>query len=159
VLLCLLAILYLNAAPIKVFAGDDAKDGTTASPDKIDASKPELTEGERWLLDRFKQLEKRVRAPEIGERNGLGEHHPAGHFHSVVRVPALRLAEGRGILNTTANGWFQIALFLLVVFLITQPLGIFMARVFSGQKTFLDPVLRPIEKNYLPAHRWVRTTK
>jgi len=46
----------------------------------------------------------------------------------------------------TANGWFQIGFFLLVVFLITKPLGVFMTRVFSGEKTFLDPVLRPIEK-------------
>jgi potassium-transporting ATPase potassium-binding subunit len=46
----------------------------------------------------------------------------------------------------TANGWFQIGFFLLVVFLITKPLGIFMARVFSREKTFLDPILRPIEK-------------
>jgi len=34
----------------------------------------------------------------------------------------------------------------LVIFLITKPLGAFLARVFSGEKTFLDPVLRPIEK-------------
>lgn len=46
----------------------------------------------------------------------------------------------------TANGWFQIFLFLAVIFLITKPLGVFMARVFSGEKTFLDPVLRPVEK-------------
>src|SRR6201984_3721497 len=46
----------------------------------------------------------------------------------------------------TANGWFQIGFFLLVVFLITKPLGVFMARVFSRERTFLDPILRPIEK-------------
>src|SRR5882757_7730844 len=46
----------------------------------------------------------------------------------------------------TANGWFQIGFFLLVVFLITKPLGVFMTRVFGGEKTFLDPVFRPIEK-------------
>jgi K+-transporting ATPase ATPase A chain len=46
----------------------------------------------------------------------------------------------------SANGRFQIGFFLLVIFLITKPLGIFLARVFSGEKTFLDPVLRPIEK-------------
>ena len=46
----------------------------------------------------------------------------------------------------TANGWFQIGFFLLVVFAITKPLGVFMARVFSREKTFLDPLLRPIEK-------------
>src|SRR4029077_3107810 len=46
----------------------------------------------------------------------------------------------------TANGWFQIALYLLVIFLVTKPLGVFMARVFSREKTFLDVALRPIEK-------------
>ena len=46
----------------------------------------------------------------------------------------------------TANGWFQIGLYLLVILLITKPMGVFMARVFSGEKTFLDPVMRPVEK-------------
>jgi K+-transporting ATPase ATPase A chain len=46
----------------------------------------------------------------------------------------------------TANGWFQIVLFLLVIFLATKPLGVFMTRVFNREKTFLDPVMRPIER-------------
>ncbi len=46
----------------------------------------------------------------------------------------------------TANGWFQIVLFLALILAITKPLGVFMARVFSGERTFLDPVLRPIER-------------
>jgi K+-transporting ATPase ATPase A chain len=46
----------------------------------------------------------------------------------------------------TANGWLQILLFLLLVFLVTKPMGIFMARVFNREKTFMDPVLRPIER-------------
>jgi K+-transporting ATPase ATPase A chain len=46
----------------------------------------------------------------------------------------------------TANGWFQIGLFLLMIFAIARPLGVYMARVFSGEKTFLDPVLRPAER-------------
>jgi potassium-transporting ATPase potassium-binding subunit len=46
----------------------------------------------------------------------------------------------------TANGWFQIGLFLTVVFLITKPLGLFLVRVFERKHTFLDPVLRPVEK-------------
>lgn len=46
----------------------------------------------------------------------------------------------------SANGWFQIFLFLAVVFVITKPLGVFIARVFNREKTFLDPLLRPIEK-------------
>ncbi len=46
----------------------------------------------------------------------------------------------------TANGWFQIGLYLLVLFLITKPIGIFLARVFEREKTFLDPLLRPVER-------------
>jgi K+-transporting ATPase ATPase A chain len=46
----------------------------------------------------------------------------------------------------TANGWFQIAVFLALVLAVTKPMGVFMARVFSREKTFLDPVLRPIER-------------
>ena len=46
----------------------------------------------------------------------------------------------------TANGWFQILLFLAVILAITKPLGVFMTRVFSGEKTLLDPLLRPVEK-------------
>jgi K+-transporting ATPase ATPase A chain len=46
----------------------------------------------------------------------------------------------------TANGWFQIAIFLLLVLAVTKPLGVFMARVFNRERTFLDPVLRPIER-------------
>ncbi len=45
----------------------------------------------------------------------------------------------------TANGWFQIGIYLLAIFLVTKPLGVFMARVFGREKTFLDPALRPIE--------------
>jgi len=46
----------------------------------------------------------------------------------------------------TSNGWMQIAVFLALILAITKPLGVFMARVFSGGKTFLDPVLRPMER-------------
>lgn len=46
----------------------------------------------------------------------------------------------------TANGWFQILFFLLVIFLVTKPLGIFLTRVFNREKTFLDPILRPVER-------------
>jgi potassium-transporting ATPase potassium-binding subunit len=46
----------------------------------------------------------------------------------------------------TANGWLQIGFFLLVVFALTKPLGVFMAKVFDRKKTFLDFALRPIER-------------
>jgi len=46
----------------------------------------------------------------------------------------------------TLNGWFQIFLFFVAILLTTKPMGIFMASVFSRERTWLDPVLRPIEK-------------
>jgi potassium-transporting ATPase potassium-binding subunit len=46
----------------------------------------------------------------------------------------------------TPNGWTQIAVFLFLILVITKPLGIYMAKVFEREKTFLDPVMRPVEK-------------
>src|ERR1700741_5260079 len=46
----------------------------------------------------------------------------------------------------TVNGWLQILFFFVIILLVTKPLGIFMAHVFDRKKTFLDPVLRPVER-------------
>jgi potassium-transporting ATPase potassium-binding subunit len=46
----------------------------------------------------------------------------------------------------TIVGWVQIALFSVIVILITRPLGGYMTRVFAGERTFLSPVLRPVER-------------
>ena len=46
----------------------------------------------------------------------------------------------------SANGWFQIGLFLGVLLVLTKPVGSFLARVFARQKTLLDPLLVPVEK-------------
>jgi K+-transporting ATPase ATPase A chain len=46
----------------------------------------------------------------------------------------------------TINGWLQIFVFIALIFAVTKPLGIFMARVFAGERTFLDPLLRPVER-------------
>ncbi len=46
----------------------------------------------------------------------------------------------------TANGWLQILFFLALILAVTKPMGIFMAHVFSRQRTFMDPVLRPMER-------------
>jgi potassium-transporting ATPase potassium-binding subunit len=46
----------------------------------------------------------------------------------------------------TINGWLQIALYCVLVILITKPLGGYMTRVFEGQRTMLSPVLRPLER-------------
>jgi K+-transporting ATPase ATPase A chain len=46
----------------------------------------------------------------------------------------------------TLNGILQISLYLVVLLLLVKPLGAFMARVFQREKTFLDPVLGPVER-------------
>jgi K+-transporting ATPase ATPase A chain len=46
----------------------------------------------------------------------------------------------------TGNGWFQIFLFFCLVLALTKPLGNFLYRVYERKPTFLDPVLRPIER-------------
>src|SRR5262245_7173650 len=46
----------------------------------------------------------------------------------------------------TGNGWLQLLLFLIVVLAVTKPIGRFMTRVFNRERTWLDPVLRPVER-------------
>ena len=43
------------------------------------------------------------------------------------------------------NGWLQIAIYFAVLTALVVPLGRYMARVFEGQRTFLSPVLQPVE--------------
>ncbi len=46
----------------------------------------------------------------------------------------------------TLNGWLQIAVFFFIVLAVAKPMGLFMARLFTGQNTFVHPVLRPVER-------------
>src|SRR5215472_7352665 len=46
----------------------------------------------------------------------------------------------------TANGWVQIAVYCAIIIAITAPLGGYMTRVFNGERTFLSPILRPLER-------------
>jgi K+-transporting ATPase ATPase A chain len=46
----------------------------------------------------------------------------------------------------TANGWFQILFFLGVLFALTPVIGGYMAKVFTRQRTWLDPVMCPLER-------------
>ena len=46
----------------------------------------------------------------------------------------------------SANGWIQIGLFCLAIIVCVKPLGLYMARLFEGERTFLSPVLGPIER-------------
>ena len=44
-------------------------------------------------------------------------------------------------------GWLELAIFLIVLLLITKPLGIYLVQVLDGHgKTFLDPVVKPVER-------------
>jgi potassium-transporting ATPase potassium-binding subunit len=45
----------------------------------------------------------------------------------------------------TLIGWVQILIYCLIVVAITPPLGAYMTRVFSGERTLLSPILRPVE--------------
>src|SRR5215813_7857331 len=45
----------------------------------------------------------------------------------------------------TAIGWLQIILFFALIAALVKPLGWYMTRVFNGERTFLSPVLRPVE--------------
>jgi K+-transporting ATPase ATPase A chain len=45
----------------------------------------------------------------------------------------------------TAIGWVQIAVLFALVLICVKPLGLFMGRVFSGERTFLTPVFAPVE--------------
>jgi K+-transporting ATPase ATPase A chain len=46
----------------------------------------------------------------------------------------------------TVNGWMQIGVFFALVLLAAKPMGLYMANVFEGRKTWLDPLLRPVER-------------
>ena len=48
----------------------------------------------------------------------------------------------------TALGWLQAGIFFALIFALTKPLGAYMARVFSGERTFLSPAFLPIENAF-----------
>ncbi len=46
----------------------------------------------------------------------------------------------------TANGWIQIVLFCAIITALVKPVGSYMFRVFAGERTFLSPILAPVER-------------
>ena len=46
----------------------------------------------------------------------------------------------------TAASWFQLILYIVVLLALAKPLGTFMANVYEGKRTFLHPVLGPVER-------------
>ena len=51
----------------------------------------------------------------------------------------------------TLNGWMQIALYCAVVLALVKPLGLYMTHVFNGERTFLSPVIAPVERAFYRA--------
>jgi K+-transporting ATPase ATPase A chain len=66
----------------------------------------------------------------------------------------------------TSNGVLQIVIYFLIILALTKPLGSFMAKLFEGGRTFLHPILRPIETltykligvNEATEQRWTQYT-
>src|SRR5579862_9246735 len=46
----------------------------------------------------------------------------------------------------TPNGILQIVVYFLIIAAVAKPMGVFMTRVFAGERTFLHPALRPLER-------------
>ena len=51
----------------------------------------------------------------------------------------------------TWNGWLQIAVFVAIVLALVKPVGLYMAKVFNGEGTWLSPALRPVERLFYAA--------
>ncbi len=48
----------------------------------------------------------------------------------------------------TLTGWIQIAVFCIAVLALVKPLGFFLTRLLNGERTFLTPVLGPVERGF-----------
>ena len=46
----------------------------------------------------------------------------------------------------SVDGWLQFAIFSIILLATVRPVGVYLARVFEGERTWLDPVLRPCER-------------
>jgi K+-transporting ATPase ATPase A chain len=46
----------------------------------------------------------------------------------------------------TLFSWIQLILYIAVLLLLAKPLGAFMVRVYEGERTFLSPILQPVER-------------
>lgn len=51
----------------------------------------------------------------------------------------------------TFHGWAQIALYGLLIVAMVRPLGGYMTKLFAGERTFLAPVLAPVERAFYRA--------
>jgi K+-transporting ATPase ATPase A chain len=67
-----------------------------------------------------------------------------GHFDDLFDLRAV--ASREILIAMTFNGILQILAFIAVIAVLTKPMGLFLVRVYDGGKTFLDFLLRPIER-------------
>ena len=51
-----------------------------------------------------------------------------------------------GEIRVTAQGLLQLAVYLAVLLLLVKPLGAYMAAVFEGRRTFMSPLVGPVER-------------
>jgi K+-transporting ATPase ATPase A chain len=81
----------------------------------------------------------------LSEVSGDGGFNHWGYSGRIfINIPGLYLGKSGGIMMMTDI--LQIGITLLVILGLAWPLGLYMARVFTGGQTFLDPVLRPVER-------------
>src|SRR5581483_10627432 len=76
-------------------------------------------------------------------------HHQRTDRGAAAGLLALRAAQAGEVLaeaTMTLNGWLQLAVFFLAVLAVTKPLGIWMTKVFTGEKTWMSRVLGPVER-------------
>src|SRR5512139_1479749 len=87
----------------------------------------------------------------IGWPQSCGSHRERHRHHQPAaggrpcRLSLHRAAEA-GEVPVSANGTLQILLFLAVLLLLVKPLGLFMARLYEGERTLLSPVLGWLER-------------
>jgi K+-transporting ATPase ATPase A chain len=46
----------------------------------------------------------------------------------------------------TIYGWLQLIFYIVVLVLLAKPLGLFMAKVYQGERTFVTPIFAPLER-------------
>ena len=83
---------------------------------------------------------------EVAHAHGLDFGNRPRSLHSLARLSHPDDALSRRNSEMSVNGWLQFAIYSIILLAIVRPVGIYMARVIEGERTWLDPVLRPFER-------------
>ena len=76
-----------------------------------------------------------------------------GSDHAVAVGLSVRGSAETGEIRISTLDWLQPVVYIAVLLLLVKPLGAFMAHVYSGERTFLDRVLAPVERLIYPPLR------